>query len=179
MKNLKFISENTREQLDIKRSLFQEEYVNDFRPSAGASAVKSGALFEQVVQEKIQGLMGNKSFKLFSQPSFTDYMDMDRRADFMLLTKEHKSDQPLYIECKQLGNCESHIDKVVVWFNQIFFSTKLTKLWIIYDYNGETSGFGYRKIQKIKQFANMIQSIVQQQGKVFEFIYIEDLPQYL
>ena len=125
MKNLKFISEKTREQLDIKRSLFQEEYVNDFRPSAGASAVKSGALFEQVVQEKIQGLMGNKSFKLFSQPSFTDYMDMDRRADFMLLTKEHKSDQPLYIECKQLGNCESHIDKVVVWFNQIFFSTNL------------------------------------------------------
>ena len=102
--NANDISDRIKRQLDIQNDLFGNQFITDLRPVAGKSAAKSGNLFEDIVYGKIVG-----SGRIINKrPKFKCHFGLSREGDFEILTCDRK----IHIECKQLGNVESHFDKL-------------------------------------------------------------------
>ena len=111
--NANDISDRIKRQLDIQNDLFGNQFITDLRPVAGKSATKSGRVFEDIVYSKIvgSGCIINK------RPKFECHFGLPREGDFEILTHNRK----IHIECKQLGNVESHFDKLShVLMNLVF-----------------------------------------------------------
>ena len=161
------IDDRLKKELDVQNNLFGEQFITDLRPVAGKSAAKSGQLFEEVVYGKI---VGNGRI-INKQPKFKCHFGLDRRGDFEIVTSERK----IHIECKQLGNCESHFDKLSHVFMNLVHGCYGDEMWLVYDYNGNISNRGKNCINALVERCKQLKKQVALQGITFELVLIDNL----
>ena len=165
------ISDRIKEELDVRNDLFGDQFISDLRPVAGKSASKSGRIFEDIVYSKIVG--SGRIIK--KRPKFECHFDLPREGDFEIISAERQ----IHIECKQLGNAESHFDKLShVMFNLVY-GCYGKEMWLVYDYNGDVSSSGHRKIESLIKRSAELKKQVALQGITFELILIDDLLEYI
>ena len=161
------ISDRIKEELDVRNDLFGDQFISDLRPVAGKSASKSGRIFEDIVYSKIVG-----SGRIINKrPKFKCHFGLSREGDFEILTK----DRLIHIECKQLGNVESHFDKLSHVFMNLVFGCYGKELWLVYDYNGQISPRGKNHIKALINRCAELKKQVAIQGITFELVLIDDL----
>ena len=167
------IDEKTKKQLIIHRNIYGEDFVTDLRPTAGQSAQKSGALFEKIVLRILDNYNVYKNYSIRFKPVFICHFDLDREGDFLLKTKK----RDIHIECKQLGNLESHFDKLSHCLMNVISGCYGEHFWLIYDFNRDK--FNNKKLKKLVERCNIIKEQVALQGITFECILVDELPNYL
>ncbi len=165
------IPDRIKPQLDIQNNLFGEQFCIDLRPVAGKSAAKSGRLFEDIVYGKIVG--GNRIIN--KKPKFKCHFDLPREGDFEIIAPG----RTIHIECKQLGNVESHFDKLSHVFLNLISGCYGKEMWLVYDYNGVLSSSSRRKIESLIKRSAELKKQVALQGITFELILIDDLLDYI
>jgi len=167
------IDEKTKKQLIIRRNIYGEDFITDLRPTAGQSAQKSGALFEKIVFRILDNYNVYKNYSITSKPDFNCHFDLNRQGDFLLKTKKRY----IHIECKQLGNLESHFDKLSHCLMNVITGCYGEHFWLIYDFNRDK--FNNKKLKKLAERCNIIKKQVALQGITFECILVDELPNYL
>ena len=161
------ISDRIKEELDVRNDLFGDQFISDLRPVAGESAAKSGRVFEDIGYSKIVG-----SWRVINKrPKFECHFGLPREGDFEILTCDRK----IHIECKQLGNVESHFDKISHVLLNLISGCYGEEMWLVYDYNGDVSESGKRKIKALIERCVELKRQVALQGITFELILIDDL----
>ncbi len=163
------ISDRIRKQVVVNKDLFGNDFVSDLRPSAGGSAAKSGKLFENVVYNI---LVKYTACVIGKKPKFKCHFGLKREGDFEIITSNRK----IHIECKQLGNAESHFDKLSHCLLNVISGCYGNEFWLVYDYNGQLSGAAKHKIELLISRCKEIKNQVALQGITFELILIDDLP---
>lgn len=165
--DVKEIPDRLKSKLDVRRDVFGKEYVSDLRPSAGKSAAESGKLFEDIVYS----VLIRNSIIINNKPKFKCHFDLNREGDFEIVTVARK----IHIECKQLGNVESHFDKLSHVFMNLVSGCYGKEMWLVYDYNGEISKGAKNKIKALVRRCDELKQQVALQGITFELILIDDL----
>ncbi len=165
--NANEINDRIKEELDVQNNLFGEQFITDLRPSAGKSAAKSGKLFEKIVEDKIIG--GGRVIN--KRPKFRCHFDLPREGDFEIITR----DREIHVECKQLGNCESHFDKLSHVFMNLVSGCYGDEMWLVYDYNGKINPRGQRHIAALVERCEILKKQVALQGITFELVLVDDL----
>ena len=165
--NAKDIDDRFKSEIEIKNNLFGEQFITDLRPIAGKSAAKSGKLFEDIVYSKIvgDGRIINK------RPKFKCHFGLPREGDFEIVA----SDRKIHIECKQLGNVESHFDKLSHVFMNLVSGCYGDEMWFVYDYNGQISPRGSKYIKALVERSDRLKKQVALQGITFELVLIDNL----
>jgi len=161
------ISDRIKEELDVKNDLFGDQFISDLRPVAGKSASKSGRIFEDIVYSKIAG----GGHIINKRPKFKCHFGLSREGDFEIISAERQ----IHIECKQLGNAESHFDKLSHVFMNLVSGCYGKEMWLVYDYNGDVSSSGHRKIESLIKRSAELKKQVALQGITFELVLIDDL----
>ena len=161
------ISDRVKKDLDVQNNLFGEQFTTDLRPVAGKSAAKSGKLFEDITYSKLvgDGRIINK------RPKFKCHFGLDRLGDFEIVSV----DRIVHVECKQLGNAESHFDKLSHVFMNLVFGCYGKEMWLVYDYNGMASVGAKNKIRALVKRGDELKQQVALQGITFELILIDNL----
>ena len=162
------VEDRFKEKLDVQNNLFGEQFITDLRPVAGKSAAKSGQLFEDIVHSK----MVNNNLIINNRPKFKCHFGLSREGDFEIVMP----DRTIHIECKQLGNVESHFDKLSHVFLNLVTGCYGDEMWLIYDYNGQTSSRAKRNITALVERGKQLKKQVALQGITFELVLIDDLP---
>jgi len=163
------IPDRIKLQLDVKLDLFGDEYVSDLRPVAGGSAAKSGRVFEDIVA----GFLYGKARLITKRPKFQCHYGLSRQGDFEI--KSTTDDRTVHVECKQLGNVESHFDKLSHVMLNLVHGCYGEEMWLVYDYNGDVGPSGYRKIELLIKRSVELKKQVALQGITFELVLIDDL----
>ena len=167
--NANDISDRIKRQLDIRNDLFGDQFITELRPVAGKSAAKSGNLFEKVVHNI---LVKHTAYVIRKKPKFKCHFGLSREGDFEIITSNRK----IHVECKQLGNVESHYDKLSHCLLNVISVCYGKEFWLVYDYNGQLSGAAKHKIELLISRCKEIKKQVALQGITFELILIDDLP---
>jgi len=163
------IPDRIKEQVIVNNDLFGNNFISDLRPSAGGSAAKSGKLFEEVVYSV---LVGHTAYQIGKKPKFNCHFGLNREGDFEIIMSNRK----IHLECKQLGNAESHFDKLSHCLLNVISGCYGKEFWLVYDYNGQLSGAAKYKIECLISRCKEIKKQVALQGITFELILIDDLP---
>jgi|TARA_A100001011_G_scaffold246565_1_gene254819 hypothetical protein len=161
------IDDRLKKELDVQNNLFGEQFITDLRPVAGKSAAKSGKLFENIIHSKIVG----KGRIINKRPKFKCHFGLDREGDFEIITNDRK----IHIECKQLGNCESHFDKLSHVFMNLVHGCYGDEMWLVYDYNGQISSRGKRYIHALVERCKQLKKQVALQGITFELVLVDNI----
>jgi hypothetical protein len=161
------IPDKIKDQLDIRLDLFGNEFVSDTRPVAGKSAAKSGKIFEDITEAILCG----KGCTIIKRPKFKCHFGLDRQGDFKIVTSE----RTIHVECKQLGNVESHFDKLSHVFYNLIRGCYGKEMWLVYDYNSNVNMGGHMKIEALIKECIDIKKQVALQGITFELVLIDDL----
>lgn len=162
------------------RNLWGETVVTDLRPSAGKSAQKSGKTFEDVVEYIVlskKSIFENlgKKLTLTKNPKFKCHFGLNRQGDFRLNVNEYD----IHIEAKQLGNVESHFDKLSHCLLNAIQGCYGNHFWLIYDYNKNCTKSAKTKINSLYNRCEEVKKQLALQGITFELIHIDDLNGYL
>ena len=91
--------------------VYGNEIVKDLRHnSAGKSAAESGKRFEDLTECVLNymSIKENCGIDWIKKPKYTCHFGLPREGDFLL----YANGRQVHIECKQLGNAESHFDKL-------------------------------------------------------------------
>ena len=163
------IPDRIKLQLDVRLDLFGDEYVSDLRPVAGGSAAKSGRLFENIVVEILRG----EGRHITKRPKFQCHFGLSRQGDFEI--KSTTNDRIVHVECKQLGDAESHFDKLSHVMLNLVYGCYGEEMWLVYDYNGDVGPSGYRKIELLIKRSVELKKQVALQGITFELVLIDNL----
>jgi len=147
-------------------TLFGEEVID--RRSAGACAQKNGALFENYTFNELS----NYNITIERKPKFWCHYGLPRRGDFLIRT----NDEEIHIECKQLGNAQSHFDKLSHCLFNVVNHCYGNYFWLVYDFAKDSKKGVYKKMQKLIIRSRAIKKQVANQGINFELVHIEDLP---
>lgn len=91
--------------MDLKRNLFGQEYYEDTSGHAGQVAAVSGKKFEKTVAKTIRMHGGTYEWR----PRYTNHVGKTKCQGDILL---HYSNNTYHVECKKLGRCESHLEKL-------------------------------------------------------------------
>ena len=161
------MSDRIKKELDVKNDLFGGQFITNLTPSAGKSAAKSGKLFEDITYSKLIG--DGRIIK--KRPKFKCHFGLDRKGDFEIVA----ADRTVHVECKQLGNVESHFDKLSHVFMNLVSGCYCKEMWLVYDYNGDVSSSGHRKIESLIKRSAELKKQVALQGITFELVLIDDL----
>ena len=170
---VKMISLERKSEMSSHIDIYGKPYISDLRPSAGGSAQKSGALFEGVTYDVMSECNINTKYQITKKPKFKCHYGLPREGDFEI----HCPERQIHIECKQLGNVESHFDKLSHCFMNVVSGCYGKHFWLVYDYNREIGNIF--KIQTLVNRAEELKQQVALQGITFETILIDDLPLYL
>ena len=170
---LDIMNDHTKKQLLVRRSVYGEDFITDLRPVAGQSAQASGALFESIVRQILKKYNIYNNYDICEKPSFHCHFGLPRKGDFELKTKK----RIIHIECKQLGNLESHFDKVSHCLLNVISGCYGKNFWLIYDFNREK--FNNKKRKALVERCKNIKEQVALQGITFETILTDDLPNHL
>ena len=163
------LPDRIKEQVIVNRDLFGNNFISDLRHSAGGSAAKSGKLFENVVYSI---LTEHPAYQIGKKPKFNWHFGLNREGDFEIIMSNRK----IHLECKQLGNVESHFDKLSHCLLNVISGCYGKEFWLVYDYNGQLSGAAKHKIELLISRCKEIKKQVALQGITFELILIDDLP---
>jgi hypothetical protein len=156
------MSDRIKKELDVKNDLFGGQFITNLTPSAGKSAAKSGKLFEDITYSKLIG--DGRIIK--KRPKFKCHFGLDRKGDFEIVA----ADRTVHVECKQLGNVESHFDKLSHVFMNLVFGCYGKEMWLVYDYDGAKN-----KIRALVKRGDELKQQVALQGITFELILIDNL----
>ena len=151
-------------------TLYGDEMIVD-RRSAGMMAQQSGALFENQVLDKLS----NYNIEIRSQPDFYCHFDLPRKGDFLIFN----GDKEIHIECKQLGNVQSHFDKLSHCLFNLYNGCYGKDFWLIYDYAKDSGRSALKKINHLITTCEKIKKQVLVQGINFELIHLDDLHNYM
>jgi len=168
---IKMISPSTIGDSDIGMNLFGQQYIRDLR-SAGENAQQSGARFESITFDILK-YCNNGRYRITREPYFNCHFDLNRKGDFQIVSAK----RTIHIECKQLGNAESHFDKLSHCLLNLIAGCYGNEFWLVYDYNREMGN--KNKIHKLITRCKKIKEQVALQGITFECIHIDDLPKQL
>ena len=162
------IPDRIKIELDVRNDLFGDQFVSDLRPVAGKSAVKSGRAFEDIVESILYG----KSRIVTKRPKFKCHFGLPREGDFEIVSDK---DRIIHIECKQLGNVESHFDKLSHVMLNLVAGCYGKEMWLVYDYNANVGPRGHRHIEALVKRCVELKKQVALQGITFELVLIDDL----
>jgi len=150
--------------VNTQTDIFGDKFIADYRPVAGKSAAKSGQLFEDITEEIIKN---NPDIRgITKQPIFYCHFGLKRRGDFECVYK----DTIVSIECKQLGNAESHFDKLSHVFMNLVSGCYGKNFWLVYDYNLNAKPSTLKKIDVLEKRCLEIKKQVALQGITFEYL---------
>lgn len=153
----------------VQNTLWGEDIVMDWRPHAGESATHSGQLFEEITCDVLKSNTNIRG--ITKKPKFKCHFGLPREGDFELLYK----DNIVHIECKQLGNAESHFDKLSHVFMNLIQGCYGKHFWLVYDYNRDGGQSTLRKIAHLEKRCQAIKEQVALQGITFEYLTLERL----
>ena len=169
---IKMISPSTIRESDIGMNLDGELYIRDLR-SAGDVAQQSGARFESITLDILK-YCNNGRYNITKRPYYENHWKLDNReGDFLISSGKRE----IHIECKQLGNAESHYDKLSHCLMNLIMGCYGKEYWLVYDYNREMKN--KIKIQKLITRCQEVKGQVAIQGTTFECVHIDDLPNHL
>ena len=180
---LDYLSEETKSKLDTKFDMFGNTVVKDFRPnSCQMNAIESGQLFEDVTEDVLRGVNDRYDLNIGIQkkPKFKCHYGLDRKGDFAFTVPTQNALEILrkiHIECKQLGNAESHFDKLDHCLMNLINRKYGDFFWLVYDYDREGKPNTLRKINLLVERCRQIKEQVAIQGISFELVLIDDLPE--
>ena len=180
---LEYLSEETKSKLDTKFDMFGNTVVKDFRPnSCQMNAIESGQLFEDVTEDVLRGVNDRYDLNIGIQkkPKFKCHYGLDRKGDFAFTVPTQNALEILrkiHIECKQLGNAESHFDKLDHCLMNLINRKYGDFFWLVYDYDREGKPNTLRKINLLVERCRQIKEQVAIQGISFELVLIDDLPE--
>ena len=169
--NANEIPERMKTNLDVKNDLFGNQFVTDLRPVAGRSANLSGKALEDLTEHKIR----ENDIEYISKPTFNCHFGLSREGDFEIVVPNRK----IHIECKQLGNAESHFDKLSHCLFNLISGCYGKDFWLVYDYNASLTKGGEVKIKSLVNRCKEIQTQVALQGITFELVLIDNLTEML
>ena len=171
------LSEDILNKVEVKTDLWGNQFVTDLRPCAGKSAADSGYLFERVVLSQLKRHPSHLHlYGVNSKPKYKCHFGLDNReGDFALNT----SDRKIHIECKQLGDCGSHFDKLSHVFMNLISGCYGKHFWLVYDYNSGIEPSGKKKIDHLIKRSEDIKKQVALQGITFELVLIDNLKEML
>jgi hypothetical protein len=174
---IKMIQSHRLENMKVKNNVFGETYISDLRPdSAGMVAQQSGAHFESIVLDILNYCNKNNRYHISARPKFKCHFELNRESDYgIMYGPDWKTS--IHIECKQLGNVESHFDKLSHCFMNVISGCYGKHFWLVYDYNREMGNLN--KIEKLIVRAKKLKEQVALQGITFETILVDNLPEYL
>jgi len=170
---VEMISLATKSEMSSHFDVYGNPFISDLRPSAGGSAQKSGALFEAVTCDVMNKCNINKKYEITKKPKFKCHFGLPREGDFQIQSSERQ----IHIECKQLGDAQSHFDKLSHCLMNVVSSCYGNHFWLVYDYNREIGNKS--KIEALVSRTEKLKQQVALQGITFETILIDDLPLYL
>jgi len=166
--NTKLI-EKYGDQVKVQNSLWGEDIVMDWRPHAGESATHSGKLFEDITEDVLKS---NSNIRgITTKPKFNCHFGLPREGDFELIHK----DNLVHVECKQLGNAESHFDKLSHVFMNLICGCYGKNFWLVYDYNKDGGKSTLKKIEYLEKRCQVIKEQVALQGITFEYLTLDKL----
>ena len=170
---VKMISLERKSEMSSHIDIYGKPYISDLRPSAGGSAQKSGALFEGVTYDVMSECNINTKYQITKKPKFKCHYGLPREGDFEI----HCPERQIHIECKQLGDVQSHFDKLSHCLLNLIARCYGNEFWLVYDYNREIGN--KNKIHKLITRCKKIKEQVALQSITFECIHIDDLPKQL
>ena len=156
---------------NIGLDVFGNRIVRDLR-SAGDNAQESGARFENQTIDVIN-FCNKGTFQLQRTPKHRCHFGLKRKGDFEIVSAK----RCIHIECKQLGDVQSHLDKISHCHMNVINGCYGNEFWLIYDFNREKQN--RTKINAMINESQRIKKQVALQGITFESILIDDLPKYL
>lgn len=157
------------DKVKVQNSLWGEDIVTDWRPHAGESACVSGRLFEDITEDVLKSRSNIRSIN--KRPKFKCHFGLEREGDFEILYK----DNVVHIECKQLGNAESHFDKLSHVFMNLICGCYGKQFWLLYDYNRDGAKNTIKKIKHLEDRCKTIKEQVALQGITFEYMTLDKL----
>jgi len=180
---INMINPNTLKDCNLGQDLEGNRFIRDLR-SAGDNAQQSGARFESITLDILARCHNAKvgsnqpGFSIIKKPHFRCHYDLKREGDFEIRKADDPyGEDPIHIECKQLGNVESHFDKLSHCLLNLISGCYGKKFWLVYDYNREIGN--KNKIIKLVDRCKKIKEQVALQGITFECILIDELPLYI
>ena len=169
--NANEIPERIKTNLDDRNDLFGNQFVVDLRPVAGRAANLSGKALEDLTEHKIR----ENNIEYTPKPTFHCHFGLSREGDFEIVVPNRK----IHIECKQLGNAESHFDKLSHCLFNLISGCYGKDFWLVYDYNANLTKGGKVKIKSLVNRCKEIQTQVALQGITFELVLIDNLTEML
>lgn len=155
--------------IKVTKDLYGNDIVVDWRPVAGKSAQASGKLFENVVEKTFKQKSNIRS--VTKNPKFKCHFGMLRKGDFEII----RDDTVIHVECKQLGNAESHFDKLSHVLMNLINGCYGKNFWLVYDYNRDGKQSTMKKIKFLEERCEQVKTQVAQQGITFEYLTIDKL----
>jgi hypothetical protein len=152
--------------MKTQNTLFGDTIIVD-RRSAGECAQKSGALFENLVFNELCDF----NITISKEPYFRCHFNLPRKGDFLITT----NDMSIHIECKQLGNVQSHFDKLSHCLFNVVNGCYGNHFWLVYDYAKDSQYSAHKKIKELILRCKEIKKQVAVQGINFELVHIDDL----
>lgn len=157
------------DKVKVQNTLWGEEIVLDWRPTAGESATHSGQLFENVTYDVLRS--SNHIRGINKRPKFKCHFGLHREGDFELI----HGGNVVHVECKQLGNAESHFDKLSHVFMNLICGCYGDHFWLVYDYNRDGGHSTLKKIAHLEERCKVIKQQVALQGITFEYLTLDKL----
>ena len=163
-----------RDQVEVVNTLWGDDYIPDYRPVAGKSAAYSGQLFEDMTFDVLKS---NKNILgITKKPKFKCHYGISREGDYEVLYKDlYDKELVVHIECKQLGDCESHFDKVSHVLYNLENDCYGKNFWLVYDYNRSGSLTTLNKIRCLEERCAQVKAKVAAAGIVFEYLTLDRL----
>jgi len=156
----------------VVQDLWGRNVVTDYRPVAGKSASTSGKIFEGVVHKKLK----KTGVGVVTQnPSFNCHYGLERKGDFLI----NINDTLIHLEAKQLGDCESHFDKISHCLMNLERGCYGKNFWLVIGYNTEGKRSVIRKIDALKRTCQKIKEEVSSDGISFELVDIRELENFI
>ena len=173
------VPQAVRKHLALKTDVLGNEYYETHGASntnAGSMGNLSGKLHEDQTEYLLNQYRGHGKYDFVMRPKFKCHYGLPRTGDF----KVYFSDREVHIECKQLGNCESHFDKLDHCMLNLIQGCYGYEFWLVIDYNEESlSRAGKKKIDALFKRYAVIKKQVALQGITFEVVKINDLDKFL
>ncbi len=150
--------------------------ITDLR-KAGNVAQKSGARFEQQTKNIINFCKNYYKLPIeLVRPTtgeFRCFWNQERKSDWNIVSAKKR----IKIECKELGDLQSHFDKLSHCILNVENGHYGKDFWLVYNYNRDK-----KDCHKMNMFVEKCEEVKQRVAKFqinFECILIDDLPKHM
>ena len=170
---IKMLNPNQLKDIVFHNTLFDDEEICTDLRCAGDVAQQSGARFESITHDVLKCYNNPVRYSIVKRPEFYCHFGLSRQGDFLI----HNNERWIHIECKELGNVESHFDKLSHCLFNLVNGCYGDEFWLVYSYDRVKGN--KNKIRHLKRRCIEIKKQVAIQGITFELILIDELHQHL